>query len=146
MDEGAGGFADLDAAVAAVARFLPHRPAGGPRVGLKHNLRKGTDRKLYWHWDPLFHAASKQREAEGMLARMVAAASSVRIPTLLVSGTRSEVVNREGAEHLLRLIPQAQWFQVPDAAHMVAGDRNDAFGAAVSEFVRGLSSPHNEPR
>ena len=143
MDAGVAGFADLDAAVAAVARFLPHRPAGRSGDGLKHNLREGSDRRLYWHWDPVFHAGSKQREAEGMLARMVTAASSVRIPTLLVSGARSEVVNREGAEQLLKLIPQAQWFQVPDATHMVAGDENDAFGSVLSEFVRRHSSPGN---
>jgi pimeloyl-ACP methyl ester carboxylesterase len=141
MDAGAEGFADLDAAAASVARFLPRRSAGGSGDGLKHNLRKGRDRRLYWHWDPVFHAGSKQREAEGMLARMVAAAGSVRIPTLLISGARSEVVNREGAEQLLRLMPQAQWFQVPDAAHMVAGDKNDVFNAAVIEFVRLHTSP-----
>jgi pimeloyl-ACP methyl ester carboxylesterase len=141
MDQGAGGFADLDAAAAAVARFLPHRPHARSSDGLKHNLRQGVDRRLYWHWDPAFHAGSKQREAEGMLARMAAAARSIRIPALLVSGARSEVVDREGAAQLLRLMPQAQWFQVPDAAHMVAGDENDSFNAAVGEFVRRLAGP-----
>jgi pimeloyl-ACP methyl ester carboxylesterase len=50
-------------------------------------------------------------------------------------------VDREGAAQLLRLMPQAQWFQVPDAAHMVAGDENDSFNAAVGEFVRRLARP-----
>jgi len=140
MDAGAGGFTDIDAAAAAVARFFPHRPYTGSGDGLKHNLRRGSDRRLYWHWDPAFHAGSKQREAGGMLARMAAAARCLRIPALLVSGARSEVVNREGAAQLLKLMPQAQWIQVPDAAHMVAGDQNDSFNTAVSEFVHRLSS------
>lgn len=75
-----------------------------------------------------------------MLARMAAAARCLRIPALLVSGERSEVVNREGAAQLLTLMPQAQWIQVADAAHMVAGDQNVAFDTAVSEFVHRLSS------
>jgi pimeloyl-ACP methyl ester carboxylesterase len=140
MDAGAGGFTDIDAAAAAVARFLPHRPYTGSSDGLKHNLRRGSDRRLYWHWDPAFHAGSKQREAGGMLARMAAAARCLRIPALLVSGARSEVVNREGAAQLLKLMPQAQWIQVAGAAHMVAGDQNDSFDTAVSEFVHRLSS------
>ena len=75
-----------------------------------------------------------------MLARMAAAARCLRIPALLVSGERSEVVNREGAAQLLTLMPQAQWIQVADAAHMVAGDQSVAFDTAVSEFVHRLSS------
>ena len=140
MDAGAGGFTDVDAAAAAVARFFPHRPHTGSSDGLKYNLRRGGDRRLYWHWDPAFHAGSKQREAAGMLARMAAAARCLRMPALLVSGERSEVVNREGAAQLLALMPQAQWIQVAGAAHMVAGDQNVAFDTAVSGFVHRLSS------
>ena len=75
-----------------------------------------------------------------MLARMAAAARCLRMPALLVSGERSEVVNREGAAQLLALMPQAQWIQVAGAAHMVAGDQNVAFDTAVSGFVHRLSS------
>ena len=142
MSAGAGGFADIDAALAAVAGLLPHRRASSSQ-GLKHNLRPGSDGRLYWHWDPAFHAGSARRAAAGMLARMAAAAGAIRIPALLVSGARSEVVKREGAAQLLQLMPQAQWFEVPDAAHMVAGDKNDAFNAAVAEFISHLPNPAN---
>ena len=54
---------------------------------------------------------------------------------LIVSGSRSEVVDEEGVEKLRQLMPHARWVQVPGAAHMVAGDENDAFNEAVSGFV-----------
>jgi pimeloyl-ACP methyl ester carboxylesterase len=38
-------------------------------------------------------------------------------------------------QELRRLIPHAEIVDVADAGHMVAGDRNDAFNAAVIEFV-----------
>jgi pimeloyl-ACP methyl ester carboxylesterase len=139
MAAGAEGFASLDDAVATVSLYLPHRRRSGSGGGLEHNLRRGLDGRLYWHWDPAFHAGSRQRADQGMFARMAAAAGAVRVPTLLISGARSEVVSRDGVDHLMRLMPQARWLSVPDAAHMVAGDKNDAFIAAVSDFIASLA-------
>ena len=45
------------------------------------------------------------------------------------------MVTREAAEALLQLLPHARFVDVADASHMVAGDRNDAFSAAVLEFA-----------
>jgi pimeloyl-ACP methyl ester carboxylesterase len=139
MGAGVSGFVSVEEAAAAVSSYLPNRRRPKSTEGLENNLRRGSDDRLYWHWDPAFHAGSKQRADQGMLARMEAAASAIDIPTLLVSGAQSEVVSREGAAQLMRLIPQAKWLAVLGAAHMVAGDENDAFNAALSEFVAGLS-------
>jgi pimeloyl-ACP methyl ester carboxylesterase len=53
------------------------------------------------------------------------------VATLLVRGGSSDVVTREAAEALLRLLPHARFVDVADASHMVAGDRNGVFSAAV---------------
>ena len=140
MSVGADGFSSVDDAAATIARFLLHRRPSGSGGGLQHNLRKGPDGRLYWHWDPAFHAGSKDRAAEGMLARMERAACGVRIPTLLISGGRSEVVNQAGINHLLGLIPQATSVKVADAAHMVVGDENDVFNHTLSNFISHLSA------
>ena len=60
----------------------------------------------------------------------------IRIPTLLVRGGSSDVVSPEGARELQQLIPHAELFDVQDAGHMVAGDRNDVFSDAVIKFLR----------
>ena len=137
MSAGAAGFASLDEAAARVRAYLPHRP---PRsaLALRNNLRTGKDGRLYWHWDPAFHAGSKQRAEAGMLRRMEAATRGVGVPVLLVCGERSEVVDEQAIAHLLRLLPHAKSTRVADAGHMVAGDRNDAFGAAVLDFLAEL--------
>ena len=70
----------------------------------------------------------------GMM-RMVAAASRVTVPTLLVRGQQSDIVTDEGVQELRRLIPHAEIVDVAGAGHMVAGDRNDVFNRAVIEFI-----------
>jgi pimeloyl-ACP methyl ester carboxylesterase len=35
----------------------------------------------------------------------------------------------------MQVLPQARFVDVADASHMVVGDRNDAFSAAVLEFA-----------
>ena len=139
MSAGHAGFSSVEEASAAVLRYLPERRPGSSHRGLKRNLRPGADGRWYWHWDPAFHAASKHRADEGMFARMAAAARNIKIPVLIISGSRSEVVHDEGVTQLRQLIPRARCFQVPDATHMIVGDQNDAFNSAVSEFVRDLS-------
>jgi len=137
MSAGAAGFASPEEAAAMVREYLPHRPPRSARA-LQNNLRIGEGGRLYWHWDPAFHAGSKQRAEAGMLQRMEAATRGVGVPVLLVSGERSEVVDERASAHLLQLLPDAKSVRVAGAGHMVAGDRNDAFGAAVLDFLTEL--------
>ena len=59
----------------------------------------------------------------------------MKLPTLLVRGGLSDVLSEEGAREFLRLCPLCEYVSVTDAAHMVAGDRNDIFGNAVIAFL-----------
>lgn len=142
MSAGTAGFTDLDEAADAVARYLPQRPRPPSPARLARNLRRRDDGRWYWHWDPAFHAGSQKRAEDGMLEKMKAACPSISVPTLLLSGSLSEVVDEAGAKQLLDLIPHARWVNIQDAAHMVAGDRNDVFDFEVDRFLAqaGLSA------
>ena len=50
-------------------------------------------------------------------------------------GGLSDVLSEDGAQAYLKLVPHAHYSNVGEAAHMVAGDRNDIFVAAVLEFL-----------
>jgi pimeloyl-ACP methyl ester carboxylesterase len=129
------GFASLDEAADAVAAYLPHRPRPADPSGLMRNLRERGGR-LYWHWDPNFMSNMQARGSSVEMGdRMEAAARAVRVPTLLVRGALSEVVDEAAVASFLRLIPHAEAVDVADAAHMVAGDRNDVFNDAVLAFL-----------
>lgn len=145
MSAGSAGFASMAEAAAAVASYLPHRRTGDSPERLKNSLRARSDGRLYWHWDPAFHAGSGQRSAQGMFARMAAACTRIRIPVLLVSGSRSEVVDQTAGAQLMELIPHAQWVKVPEATHMVVGDRNEIFSAALDTFLAHWAPAHAPP-
>lgn len=136
MTSAPDGFADLESAAAAIAEYMPHRPRPADLSGLAKNLREGDDGRWRWHWDPdLIHGPL--RPAVGLAAdRLEAAARNVRIPTLLVRGKLSDVISEEGAREFCTLVPHAEFTDVSGAGHMVAGDRNDVFTAAVVEFLR----------
>jgi len=134
------GFATVDEAADAVAAYLPHRPRPRSNEGLKKNLRLHPDGRWRWHWDPRFLDGRRRiGPGGGEIERMlVAAAKRIAVPTLLVRGASSELVKEEHARELLELVPQASYVDVSGARHMVAGDRNDQFAAAIKQFLSNL--------
>ena len=136
MESHPQGFASVEEVADAVATYLPHRPRPKDVSGLRRNLRLGADGRYRWHWDPALNAAHAQQGDQAILLRCETAARGVRIPTLLVRGSASEVVDDEGVRHLLELIPSASYIDVAGATHMVSGDDNDAFSRSVLDFLQ----------
>jgi pimeloyl-ACP methyl ester carboxylesterase len=131
------GFASIDEAADAVAQYLPHRPRPRSHDGLKKNLRLSPDGRWRWHWDPRFlegpRAVNNSREQ--VEAALIGAARTLKIPALLVRGASSELVQEAHAREFLELVPHAEFADVTGARHMVAGDRNDSFSAAILDFL-----------
>jgi pimeloyl-ACP methyl ester carboxylesterase len=137
MASGLGGFATLDEAADAIAAYTPNRPkrTANP-AGLMKVLRQKTDGRWYWHWDPKFLDHDRTEvPPDDFQALFEAALHHVRVPTLLVRGLLSDVVTEEGVQAFLAAVPGAKLADVGDAAHMVAGDRNDVFSESVVDFL-----------
>ncbi len=133
----AAGFASLDEAADAVAAYQPHRTRPKDTSGLAKNLRQGDDGRWRWHWDPAFVGGSRAVSSEdGRHDRLVEAARTISLPTLLVRGKLSDLVTDEQVALFLELVPHADYVDVAGAAHMIAGDRNDVFGSAVETFLQ----------
>lgn len=130
------GFASIDDAAEVVAAYLPHRPRPSDTSGLAKNLRLGEDGRWRWHWDPRFLSDKPRASRPDYPERINEAARSLEVPTMLVRGRMSEIVSEEGVREFLALVPHAEFVDVEDAAHMVAGDKNDAFCQAVVDFLR----------
>ena len=47
----------------------------------------------------------------------------------------SDLVSEEAVLHLRQLAPHAEYTDIADATHMVVGDANDAFSAAIVDFL-----------
>jgi pimeloyl-ACP methyl ester carboxylesterase len=118
------GFASLEDAADAL-----HAHLGQPRLpdvsGLAKSMRS-ADGRLFWHWDPrtttpeFLHPPS---EGEALIA----AASRVKSPLILVKGELSEVVSDDSVRRFRALAPQLEVEVAPGVGHMFTGDRNDAF-------------------
>ena len=77
-------------------------------------------------------ASSAQRKRQWYLVHVLVV---LGLPTLLVKGATSDVLSDAGVRSFLSTCPHAEFVSVAHAAHMVAGDRNDAFGDAVLDFI-----------
>lgn len=129
------GFPSLEAAADAISAYYPERPRPKDLSGLNKNLRLGGDGRYHWHWDQRMMTDQRADPAH-MLALLDAADWTDRVPTLLVRGMKSDIVDDDGVADLRRRVPALEVADIRGAGHMVAGDRNDEFNAAVIEFLR----------
>jgi pimeloyl-ACP methyl ester carboxylesterase len=134
------GYASLEEAADAIARYLPHRRRPSDLSGLSKNLRRGEDGRWRWHWDPQFVLGPHRPGSDLSPLRLDATVRRLSLPTLLVRGRMSELVSEEAARAFLEQVPHARYADVSGAGHMVAGDRNDAFTEAVLHFLGGPPS------
>lgn len=139
------GFATLDEAAAAIAEYNPHRPPPSSSAGLSKVLRQGEDGRWRWHWDPRFIAERAammlddpetwEKERHVRADRLHASAGAMEAPLLLIRGLLSDLVSDDTVTALRAAAPRAEYVDVRGAGHMVAGDDNDAFTAAVLSFL-----------
>jgi len=139
------GFGTLDEAAEVIAAYNPHRARPDNVDGLRKVLRQRVDGRWVWRWDPAFiysnfdfvrGGASAGCEQFDVISRLlVDGARHLSAPTLLVRGLLSDVVSQTTVDEFTQLVPHAETVDVSGAGHMIAGDDNDAFTAAVTEFL-----------
>lgn len=138
------GFDSLQQAADVIATYNPHRPRSGDVSGLRKVLRE-RDGRWHWRWDPRFITSKAElmsgdpTSVEERMTRMATqlhdAARRVEVPALLVRGAESDLVSPESVQEFLAAVPHAGYVDVTGTGHMVAGDDNDAFTAAVLDFL-----------
>lgn len=134
------GFGSLEEAADAISAYYPDRPRPKDLSGLNKNLRQHGDGRYRWHWDPRMMSDGRA-DPKHMLDMLDAADWTDRLPTLLVRGMKSDIVDDEGVADLRRRIPHLEVANIGGAGHMVAGDRNDEFNAAVIDFLTRVMLP-----
>ncbi|MEM7136546.1 MAG: alpha/beta hydrolase [Myxococcota bacterium] len=135
------GFSSLEDAAEAIAAYTPHRKRDKNLAGLAKNLRRGEDGRYRWHWDPdlleFWDPEQRGREDhdEATVHRRLEDAGRIDAPMLLIRGRMSDVLSEDAAAEFRRFVPKAEFIDLADAAHMIAGDRNDAFTDSVARFI-----------
>jgi pimeloyl-ACP methyl ester carboxylesterase len=133
------GFATLDDAADAIAAYQPHRPRPSDLSGLAKNLRLGEDGRWRWHWDPAFinmrTGGGSEHARDAHHGQLEDIARRLELPVLLVRGKLSDLVTEAEVTEFRQMVPHAEYVDVAGAAHMIAGDKNDAFTDAVVQFL-----------
>ena len=130
------GFATLEDSADVIAQYMPHRPRPKDLEGLRKNLKQGADKRWRWHWDPAFIQGVMKRSAVDKASDLEHAVRNIDVPIHLVRGRMSELVSEDSVKAFKALVPHAHYTDVAGARHMVAGDSNDVFTEAVSDFLR----------
>ena len=139
MHSGSEGFASIEEAAESVANYLPHRKRPRDNRGLEKNLRLKDDGRYYWHWDPRFLDSRPKDIPEDYKEKQKSFAKVVETPTLLIKGAMSNILTQNEVDDFLEVITHSEFVEIKDAAHMVAGDRNDIFAAAAIDFLENHS-------
>lgn len=135
------GFASPEEAAEVIAGYMPHRGRRGTGSGLRHYLRRKDDGRFYWHWDPAFirnimaAKRSSPENQEHQFQTLSDAAASLTLPLHLIRGGASDLVSEEAVAHLMQVAPHTEYTDIAGATHMVVGDANDAFSAAIIQFL-----------
>ncbi|MCP9271176.1 alpha/beta fold hydrolase [Mycolicibacterium arenosum] len=139
------GFGSLHEAAEVIAAYNPHRARPDNVDGLNKVLRQRNDGRWMWRWDPAFihsnfdflrdesTAGTEQFDAISRL--LIDGARRVTVPILLVRGLLSDVVSQSTVDEFTELVPHAETVDVSGTGHMIAGDDNHAFTAAVTDFL-----------
>lgn len=144
MGQHRDGFTTLDQAATALAAYNPRRRAV-THDGLRKNLRRHRDGRWYWHWDPRLLGLMADPAALTDLTRVLDdAAGHITVPTLLIRGERSDVIDQHSVDHLLDHIPTATSTTITDTGHMVVGDDNDTFTTALTDYLDRMATEHGE--
>ncbi|QZP09176.1 alpha/beta hydrolase [Caenibius sp. WL] len=131
------GFDTLEEAAAAVADYARNGRRDTRPEGLLKNLRQDADGRYRWHWDPAFMAAGKSGwDPDVVERRLMAAAARITAPMLIVRGGESDVLSRETMDHLKQALPHIAQAEIAGARHMIAGDDNARFNAAILPFLQ----------
>lgn len=139
------GFSSVEEAGEAIAHYLPHRAPRKSPERLRSLLVADARGRLRWHWDPRL-LETIAIDSERQQVRLLEAARCLRVPTLLISGERSDVVSDDTIAEFLHCVPHAQHVRVARATHMIAGDENAVFTAAVERFIAPLRTTRIEDR
>ncbi len=109
----------------------PGRSAASLRRGVLHNARPRPDGRWEWRYDRLRPTAGARFDFSGLWDDV----SALRVPLLLVRGSRSPVVDDGDVAELRRRRPDAQVVTVEGAGHSVQGDRPVELAGIIGEFA-----------
>jgi pimeloyl-ACP methyl ester carboxylesterase len=124
-------FVSIEDAVARAHAFNPRRSLENIRSRMRHGLRRMSDGRWVYKFDPAIAAAEGGADLEVLWARL----REIRCPTLLVRGADSPILSKRSGERFAAEIAGSEVVEVAGAGHSVMGDNPTGFLEAVRPFL-----------
>ena len=129
-------FSSEEEAISYMKKVEPRQSDDFIRHQVKHALKQDDKGNLTFRYDPALR--STELRSPDWLWDYV---DHVICPTLLTRGLESDMLAAEVATMMAGKLAFGSLVDIEKAGHSVPGDNPEAFKAAVSEFLRGLSLP-----
>jgi pimeloyl-ACP methyl ester carboxylesterase len=126
-------YASFEDMLERAVEYYPERSVEGLQRGIRHNARQREDGRWVWrhHYGNLGSGAEVSRDH----ADLWDDAGRLKVPTTLVIGGASWVVDDADLAHFMQLCPQTAVEVVPGAGHSVQGSHPRALAALLDPLV-----------
>jgi esterase len=117
-------------------KFNPMRNRQLLRRSLLHNLRQLPNGRWAWKHDPNRMPQNFEHERDERKTMIMDNAQSIVCPTLVLRGSRSDVLTDESAKEFSESVPKGRWLRIENAGHTIQGDNPRALLDALDPFLK----------
>lgn len=128
-------FAGWDEAAAFWRSQRPNVPDAAIAARVRHSMKQVSDGGVVWRHDAEGITAARLAATPQQLVDLWPHVLSLRLPTLLLRGARSDFLTAETASAMVQRNPAIRLVEVPDASHYVHDDNLPAFQAALHAYL-----------
>ena len=129
-------FDDLEEFVANVRKYDPYRPRAHIERTVKYNMLQRPDGKFISKCDPAPRRLGLLAGRRLQDNLTLAAVAELRLPTLVIRGATSNILEADAAERFRDALPQGALVTVADCGHNVASQNTKGFLDALAPFLR----------
>jgi esterase len=126
-------FARSDDAVAYLKGYYPHASEAMLRHRVEHGLRRLPNGMYTWKYDKALR--DQRRQGATPTVDLWPVVRRIRVPTLIMRGSESDIFTVETAQRMHALIPGSQFVEIQGAGHAIPTDAPEAFEKAIREFL-----------
>jgi pimeloyl-ACP methyl ester carboxylesterase len=102
---------------------------------VQHSMKRAGDGTVVWRHDAEGIAAARLAATPQQLVDLWPHVDSLRLPTLLLHGARSDFLTAETAQAMVQRNPAIRLVDVPDASHYAHDDNLAGFEAALHAYL-----------
>jgi len=120
-----------------IEQAAQHLFRGNPYPGIHYyrwvaaqSLRQRPDGRIVWAWHPSVKTRRSTVDVDWW-----AVLRAIPVPTLVLRGEESPILDREVAERMAKELPKGRFVEIPRAVHTLHEDNPDAVLAALKPFL-----------